>query len=275
VTVPPGSGTLKFVAQGPNGVTSTVTVTLTVQGPATFYGLHGITVTDGSTIFGGALYAGAGGQVSIGNDATVGSIFSLSPVLLHDRTTVSVIDTNAGLTQGSTDHIGSILTTRPTFPAFPSPSAQFTGTKTETFGPDGSFTLAPGQYGPLTVYSRAKLTLSAGNYEFTSFDLEPQAVLVVPSAGSEAVHVFVKNSVIYRGSTTIAGGTLAPLYLAYFGSAAVTIESVFLGTVVAPNASLNLQSLNGAGSYQGEFFAAQVTTLAPHSNVIPDAFTCK
>ena len=273
VSLPPGVGTIHWVAQNANGVTTPLDQTVTVAGPATFFGSRGIAIADRG-IVNGSVFSGAGGVATVGNDAAInGNLISLSPVQLRDRTTVTFIDTNAGLTPGSNDHIGGTSTVTPVLPAFPTINQQFTGSTAISVPPDTSRSLAPGQYGAVTVFSRAKLVLSAGTYVFTSLDLEPQASLVTPSSSSESVRIFVRDSVIYRGRTTIASGAIAPLFLGYTGSNAITIENVFTGTIVAPSASLNLQSLNGAGVYTGDFFARQVD-LSPANTTNSNPFTC-
>jgi hypothetical protein len=270
VVVPPGSGVIQFTAQNANGVTSSVEQTLTVLAPPTVFGQQGLAVDNGASVS-GALYSGAGGSVVLGNDAVVGSVFSLSPVQLRNRTTAMLIDTSATLTQGNDDHVASISTSTPTLPSFPTVSVAFTGTQAVQLFPGTTQSLAPGQYGAVTVHSNAKLVLSAGDYELTSLDLKPQAQLVVPSANAEAVQIFVRDSVIYRGST-VASGALAPLYLAYMGTAPLTLERAFLGTIVAPSASLTLKTLN-QGSFTGDFFAKTVT-LSPHTSVLSQPFIC-
>jgi len=274
VSVPPGTGTIHWVAQNPNGLTTSFDQTLTVVGPATLFGSRGVAIADQS-IVNGSVFAGAGGVATVGNDAAInGNLISLSPVQLRDRTTVTFIDTNAGLTRGNNDHIAGVSTATPVLPAFPTVSQQFTGTQVITVAPDGSRNLAPGQYGAVTVFSRAKLVLSTGTYVFTSLDLEPQATLVTPSAAAQTARIFVRDSVIYRGRTANVSGALAPMFLAYTGTNPITIESVYTGTIIAANASLTLQSLNNTGVYSGEFFARQVTTLSPATTTNSNPFTC-
>jgi hypothetical protein len=278
VNVPPGSGTLSFVATNANGVTSTVNVPLTVLAPATFLGTQGVAV-DNASVVNGTVYSGAGGQLLLQNDAHVGSVFSLSPVVLQDRVHSPFIDASAGITLGHNDVIGSTSGAVSTLPSFPSAGATFTGGQSVTVNPfpqaGDVVTLAPGEYGAVTVYSGGHLVLSAGNYEFASLDLEPNAQLIVPSASAETARVFVQNTVIYRGSTTTASSTTppAPLFLAYAGSAPLNVSAAFTGTVIAPGAQLNLQSLNGSGVYSGEFFARQIT-LFPNTTVNSNPFTC-
>jgi hypothetical protein len=273
VNVAPGVAVIHWVATNASGVTAAIDQTLTIVGPPTFFGSHGVTIADRG-IVNGSVYAGAGSVTSVGNDAAVnGNLISASPVLLHDRTAVTLIDTNAGLTRGNSDVLGAVLTTTPVLPAFPTISQTFTGTQTITVAVGGSRPLAPGQYGAVTVFSSGRLVLSAGTYAFTSLDLEPQATLVTPSATGETAQLFVRDSVIYRGRAAIASGTLAPLFLGYTGSNAITIESPYTGTIVAPSASLTLQSLNNTGVYAGEFFARTVN-LSPATTTNSSPFTC-
>jgi len=281
VTAGPGVTVVQWTAVDASGLTSTVNETFNIVETPTFLGVDGVTVDDGS-IVNGTLYSGAGGQFVLQDGSQVGAVLSLSPVLLQDRVHAPSVESNAGITFGNNDIIGSTSTATPTVPPFPNASATFTGTTAITVNPSPEagdvVTLAPGQYGAVIVYSRGQLILSAGDYEFTSLDLEPQGQLVVPSASTEAARVFVENSVIYRGSTNITSTSSspppAPLFLVYAGRATLTIGSPFTGTIIAPNAQLALQSLNNTGIYSGEFFAKQIT-ISPNTTVDSAPFTCQ
>ena len=258
VNIAAGTAVIRWVARSASGVTTTFDQTVTVVPAATIYGSRGVSLADRSTV-NGTIYSGGGGIASVGNDSIInGSLISLSPVQLRDRVRVTAIQTNAGITRGNGVVIGSISTTTPVLPPFPTINQQFTGTQAITVAPDGTQTLAPGQYGAVTVFSRGRLVLSAGVYVFTALDLEPQAVLVVPSATAQNVQIFVRDNVIYRGRTATASGALAALLLGYTSSNQITIEREFTGAIIAPNATLNLQSLNNQGAYNGGFFARQV-----------------
>ena len=283
VTVPPGSGTLQFVAAGLGGATTTVEVPLTVIASPTFFGKQGVAV-DSAAHVAGTIDSAAGGQVIVQNDAHVGAVVSLSPVLLQDRVVATSIDSSAGITLGHSDTIGSSSSALPVLPAFPSLPVTFTGGQAITLNSPNApppavtaRTLAPGQYGAVIVDPRAQLALSAGDYEFTSLDLEPQGELVLPSATGETVRIFVENAVTFHGSANVASTSStpppAPLFLEYFGGATLQIGSPFTGTILAPNAELELQSLNNTGSYTGEFFAKQVT-VDPNTTVNSDPVTC-
>jgi hypothetical protein len=271
VALAPGSGVIQFVATNPNGVTTTATQNLTVEPPPTLYGLNNVTLADGAAAVQGALYDGAGGKVFIGNDSIINNIYSLSPVQLHDRSTTGDIYTNAGFSKGNGDNYGTLFTTVPSLPTFPQLSATFTGTSPIIIFGGTSQSLTPGQYGKVTVYSSGKLVLSAGSYYFTALDFEPQAQIVEPST-NEAVKVFVRDSVIYRGSTVTSGGSAAPLYLGYTGTSAFSVESAYLGTLIAPNTQVTLQTLNGQ-SHQGEFFAKGIV-VAAHAQVVSKPLSC-
>lgn len=79
---------------------------------------------------------------------------------------------------------------------------------------------------------------------------------------------FVRDSVIYRGSTVTSSGQAAPLFLGHTGTlaATVTVESPFKGTAVAPRAQLNLQSLNGTGGLHGRVLRQPNHAVAPHDS---------
>jgi hypothetical protein len=72
-----------------------------------------------------------------------------------------------------------------------------------------------------------------------------------------------------QGSVVAAGGGAAPLYLGYSGNLPLQIQSPFTGTIVAPDALLQLEPIQG--TYDGEFFAMQIQVQA---NVISGPFSC-
>jgi hypothetical protein len=270
VIVPPGSGVIRYTAQDANG-TVTVDQPLVVQGPALLYGRTGITLSADGAIVNGTVLAGPGGLLSLGNDSSAGDLLSLSPVRLFDRAVTGIIQTTAGVTQGNGDHILRILDSAPALLAFPQLSRSFTDGAAVNVAPDATQTIAPGRYGAVTVFSRGRLTLGAGAYDFTALDLEPQAQLIVPSS-NQSVQIFVRDNVTYRGTVALSTGQPAPLYLGFTGTSPVVLESPFTGTVVAPSAQLTLQTVNNA-SHTGEFFANHVV-VAPHTTVHSIPFTC-
>lgn len=272
VQVPPGSGVIRFVATNASGVTTTADRAFTVLAPPTFFGVQGITV-DGAASVHGTVYSDAGGLVSVGTEAIVSSIVSLSPVLLHDQTTVDSINTDAGLTMGNNNIIGSFSTSTPLLPPFPKLDPKFAGGKDIVVSSGMTETLIPDQYGMVTVLSGGKLVLSAGEYYVTLLDLELGGEIVTPSTQIETAQVFVNEHVIYRGRTVNSFGVAAPLYLAYINNSPIQIESAYLGTIIAPYAQLTLNAVHEGQVHAGEFFASQVL-LAPRTTVNSIPFTC-
>jgi hypothetical protein len=122
-----------------------------------------------------------------------------------------------------------------------------------TVPPNETASRAPGSYGQVTVFTNARLQLTAGTYFFTGLQLEPQSILEVDESAGPVL-IFVSQSIIYRGRIAEPGGATATVFLGYTGTNAVFLEAPFNGTLVAPNANLTL----GAGSFlqfRGQFVA--------------------
>jgi hypothetical protein len=126
-----------------------------------------------------------------------------------------------------------------------------------TLQPGATRTLAPGAYAALIVNSRAILTLTAGTYFFTSFDLESQSMLHLDQSAG-AIQIYVSSSVIDRGVTTFTAGTPSAFLFGYAGTTMLSVESPFPGgTLIAPNAPVNIATL-GSSAFVGHLFAKQV-----------------
>ena len=108
----------------------------------------------------------------------------------------------------------------------------------------------------MNVKSNARLELRTGVYIVDSLSLDSNAALVVDAAAGP-VELYVRQSLIYRGKTLIARGGAGDLLLGYLGTSSATLEAAFTGTVVAPNATLVLASLN-VGQHQGSFFGRSI-----------------
>jgi hypothetical protein len=134
--------------------------------------------------------------------------------------------------------------------------------------PDQALALAPGKYGPVSVKSRARLTLSAGSYQFEALTLEPQALVQLPPGGGTVL--LVQSALTHRGSFVDAGGAIAPVFIAYFGSQSAAIEGAFRGAIVAPNSRVDL--FRRAEGYRGVFFARDLE-LHPNMTVRHDPTT--
>jgi hypothetical protein len=221
----------------------------------------------------GALVNSGSGLTEIGVQANTGDILSIGNVTLHDRAVVNgVVQTqgtiapgsNIVVTGGSTQH--ATLNLPPPLDissvVFPAPTGGVV-----TVNPDQTASRPPGSYAAVTVYSRARLRLTAGRYFFTSLDLEPLARLEVDESAGPVV-IFVKSSLIYRGSIVTPANVLATIFLGYTGTQAVTLEAPFNGTFVAPNASLML-GVDTSIQFRGQY-VAKTFELRPDSVITCD-----
>jgi hypothetical protein len=211
---------------------------------------------------------GPGGLTEIGVEAHSGDIRSVPSVFVRDRGNVhGFVRTGGQLTlqnqtvitgpvqQGAQLSLGGLVNPSVVFPAPPGPDV--------SLEPDQVGSRSPGALGRVTMKSRARLTFTDGDYLIEHLDIEPQAELVI-SAGTR---LFVRSSMIYRGRFRDSSGGLAKTFLAYYGSAALVLESEYSGVLLADSASVAL----GSGSnrnYSGVILARDI-------ELRPDVtFTC-
>jgi hypothetical protein len=132
--------------------------------------------------------------------------------------------------------------------------------------------IAPGSHGAVTMNTASVLFLRSGDYYFTSLDVQPQSVLVLDDSAGP-VRIYVKSSLIFRGSAQNSLGAAPDFLLAYMGTTAATIESAFDGTIVAPNAQLTLGSVAHSGAFYAKELVVQagakVTYVTPVVNWSP------
>jgi hypothetical protein len=218
------------------------------------------------------LNSGAG-TTAIANDSHTGDIVSRGPVTIGDRAIItgsvrssSMITRNAnggsvvtgGIFPNQTLNFPPPLVVTPAFPVRNNGNV--------TLNPGQTSPIAPAAYNQVTIFSRATANLRAGNYFFNSFDLEPQAVLSL-NQGAGPIEIQIRNSMIWRGTDPLAGGTFDGFTLAYFGTQATIMEQSFTGILVAPNTTLTLGSADGGETFTGQFYA-QTLTVRPDVNVV-------
>jgi hypothetical protein len=124
--------------------------------------------------------------------------------------------------------------------------------------------IAPGSYGLTSIGSRATLSLATGTYYFTQIDLEPQATLLLNDSNGPVI-IYLRDSAILRGVVASTRGGDPQVRITYLGPGTIQLNAPFSGTVVAPNATIDLTPSNGA-VYRGSFFGASVLVDA-HSTV--------
>jgi hypothetical protein len=277
--LPPGSGTVQFVAQTSGG-TAQVTQTIVVVRPATLFAQNSVIVGN-EVIVKGAIFANAGGVVQVGDGATLADVFSQSPVIVGSSVVASSIHASEVI-QAPQSSLGTVDSILPPFPAFPAISPQFTGGSSVHVAAGASRSLSPGQFGSVTV--GGKLTLADGDYFFTSLNVQATGAIVTSST-SETVRLFVRDSVQFDGAAKTAGGASSPLFIGYAGPQSVRLDVPFFGTVVAPNGSIQIQSTHSCADL-GEFFAQNIiisdTAASPAScdplrsgaDILTDPLTC-
>jgi hypothetical protein len=198
--------------------------------------------------------ASIGVSSQVGSPVKVGNVVSEGSVVLANNTTV-----NGSVTTGGTltEQQGAVVTGTITKQAVATDSTRKitvtfpTSAPAITLQPGASQVLAPGSYGSVTVNSRATLSLSTGTYLFASFDSEPQATLSLnESAGP--IFIYVENALLYKGNETQTGGD-GNVFFGFFGTQPVSLQAPFRGTLVAPNAPVELttQTAGFSGAFWG------------------------
>lgn len=122
--------------------------------------------------------------------------------------------------------------------------------------PDQERALEPGAYGRVSVRSRAVITLSSGTYFFDSLVTEPQGLLRIDDANGP-VRIYVRSELSYRGAIQ-PGAAPGELLIGYLGASPAFIEAPFTGTLVAPNAQIQLRRPNDNSSHRGAFFGKSI-----------------
>jgi hypothetical protein len=230
----------------------------------TLFATNELRVNDGARVQSGGSWAGIGSSgtlaTNIGVGAKVGSIMSTPSVTLRNDAAVygGVLSSNQVSLQSGASVTGSVETFTPLrFSALDCaiPPSFGTGAAVNVEGGQQK-TLAPGSYAALSVKSNGTLTLSAGDYYFASLSLEPQGTVRFNTVAG-AVRLYVKSSFTYKGSFVDTAGRKDRILVVYTGTQLAAIESRFLGTIVAPNAKIELKSVTAPG-HVGTFFGKQV-----------------
>jgi hypothetical protein len=284
VTVPTPS-TIKVAAVTPPALPVTNIVLSLPQGKnlsdVAVVGGDGVVLHDRSQVkeldginFATVVSNGTGG-LNLGIDGVTGDVWSRGAVTLRGANTAGLFNVRGNVTSGSTITLQNnarisgqskpqtnFATHSLTFPVTLPASYP---TATTNLGPDNmNARLVPGTYGDTTLYSRSRLTLAAGTYHFKSLKLEPTTELVLENA-DEPVYLFIKNEFRYNATITerALGKMAGNLLVGYFGTLQVTFETPFIGSVFAPNATLELATVTAPLGHQGSFYGKQVVETRP------------
>jgi hypothetical protein len=198
---------------------------------------------------------------SVGNDAKVEDIYSVSKISLHDRTTVtgSVFTTTALSTTALSKLLGTVNTHAVLTPAVTqSLPANFpaSGDVDILLEPGQTASPAPGRYRNAQVKSRAQLNLRSGTYFFETFSvLEPQALINLDERQGPVI-IFANQPITFRG--IVQSNLGQPDWLiGVIGTGTVIVDASFQGTILAPLATIALGT--GGLTQTGAFFGHDVT----------------
>jgi hypothetical protein len=198
-------------------------------------------------------------ETNIGADAVIGGdVWSVGSVMLRERGTVQGDVTTEG-TFGKQNvwtvlgaiHEGATLTPPKRLAwqvPFPPPVRPVSVLRQQTE------LLVPGSYDSVSVQGGGKLELMAGTYYARTLTAESGSTISV-DASAGPVFVYVMNGLTYRGS--IEGVDPQDFFIGYAGQGTADIDSPFVGTVVAPNATLRLSPVDGSGR-EGSFFGHRI-----------------
>jgi hypothetical protein len=203
------------------------------------------------------------GAIYIGVETFVGDVFTRTGVQLRDRSTAANVVSHGGVSVGNGVHVGSI--TQGKFQIYESFTLPVTFTTPSTqlnINAGSVVSLSPGAYGNVTVYSGGTLNLAGGVYAFSNPDCEPNCTIALTGTGPTWIFNMTTGSIILRG---VVGANATNLFMGIPRSAVVDVGNTFNGTIVAPNADVDVDMVNGAvmsGSvfaktftlHEGEFF---------------------
>jgi hypothetical protein len=214
------------------------------------------------------------GSTTLGADAAVGDLLGGGTMTLRDRAFVARnVQSGGVLTRQNAVVVNGTISERVPLKSrvnrswlvvFSDSAASVNLTSGQTR------VLTPGSYANVTANGGSKLTFKAGTYNINSLKLEPQSTLTLDTSAG-AIVVNVKNELIFRTTVPNRQSVAGKALFGYLGSTMVSVDAPFAGTLVAPNATIKLESLNGATHY-GAFFGKDVE-VHQGGNVVHQAFT--
>jgi len=131
-----------------------------------------------------------------------------------------------------------------------------------TIAPDRVVTtpVAPGYYAGLTVNSRSTITLKTGSYFLDNFQIEPNATLRLDDSAGP-IFIYIRQSFNFKGLLVRTQTGHPQLLVGYLGTSSAFVGGPFRGTILAPNAEINLATV-GATGHEGAFFGKVVRVAA-------------
>lgn len=264
---PTGHGAVAFIdAVGFQRPACAWCTTIDTLGLPCLYGKENLTLSSNASVS-----SDMGSNVLLYQDAdakNTGSAFVRGSYTMRDRARLTgdarVNGTyNMANNQGNQAVITGLKGTKPfVFPGIPTYSVT-PGTGSQYFNGPNPQTIVPGRYGNVGLNSGAKVTLTAGVYEFASLSLGANSSLVLNNtAGAIKIRVAGKIVVDNVAMTTIQpmkdGNTTVEFYSAYANQydAAITIQAgstPALGDFIAPNGLISVNRRNVLGYAHGKY----------------------
>jgi len=209
-----------------------------------------------------AAIANAGpGLTWVGSDARIGSLWSAGPVDLRDRASVNGIVYASTVTMGNgVSPTGGVVSQLPTaMVELYEESGEAEGPlENIMLEPDQFLALDPGDYGQLTVKSRARLRISGdAEYSFTRVHFETDSK-VETSSQCESTEMRVSEALFFRGKVVEPNGPATGLMIHYDGTQTAHVEASYRGIILAPRAELIINS----SSHKGAFYAKRLRVQA-------------
>ena len=227
------------------------------------YGKDGIELRDRARSGAGPMISGGG--VILGSDAILtGSIEANGSLTLRDRARVDG-DVTVGtsvLRGNSTVITGTVRTSLVSPLPLLAETTWTAGTTNVTVNPDQSKDLAPGNYGALTVYSRANLHFQPGVYRFASLWIDTDVKWHIHNTAFAGVEVFA-NTTFQLGDRDqvvpydTSGGPILRVYSNQMGEMRLGTDMKLYGEFVLPKANVILPSRTV--SLRGGLYAKSVT----------------
>lgn len=202
----------------------------------------------------------SGGYLGVGADAKTGTLSARGRVQLRSRARVDgdVVTSNlveyqlGAFVRGDVWEQTEVTLTdisgySPQLPARP------TGTVWVNFQAGH---LEPGNYGKIVANGQF-MTLRSGDYFVNELQIEPSAHVQFDTQQGP-VRIFIRDSFMHKGTFL---GDSDSVFVAYLGTGDIHLEGRFRGTLVAPDALVDIQSLNvasGQVSHAGAVYARAI-----------------
>ena len=211
----------------------------------------------------------SGGDAEVGAESRVGDVTAVGRIEVEPNARTQAlkaggaISLEPGATSTSAQAHASI-----TAPSLLRATVAIPSASTDVDVPPGaSLSLSPGSYGRIVVRAGGHLVLVPGTYDVRALDIGLFAEIVV--SGAAPVLVYVVDDLRFAGRVS-DGGDATRLRVVYLGDRTAWLVTPFRGTLLAPQASLEL----GAGHSTGFFYAARLA-VGPDASVdaIPSPLT--